>query len=377
MRILFVVNALVYGGAETQLIALAVELCRRGHDVVIYTLQGNNPRAGELDGTGVRVIEGRKRFKFDPLLIAEIHQYIVAFRPHIVQGFLVDGNLHARLAAIGTGVPALNSERSDNYVWPLPHRIAARLTRWLAAGLVANSHSGARLAQRYLGLSDDHVHVVWNGIDVRRVEQRASASLNLRREFFESDDVKVACLVGMIRPEKDYLLALDVARALSALDSSWRVLLVGDALPQTSDYKAMVMDAARPLARKRLVDFTGLRDDVPAVIRGVDVLFSTSVREGFPNVVLEAMAVGTPVVSTDVSDIRMILPNGWQVAGRDAHALAAAIVRAHAERAAVVEQQRAWLMANATISMAAERLERVYRGYAARLQPLTTEVTWT
>ena len=374
MRVLFVVNALVYGGAETQLIALAVELCRRGHDVVIYTLQANNPRARELEGSGVRVIEGRKRFKFDPLLIAEIHQFIGSFRPHIVQGFLVDGNLHARLASIATGVAVLNSERSDNYAWPLPHRIAARLTRRLAAGLVANSHSGARLGQRYLGLPDEHVHVVWNGIDVHRVEARAAAPLNLRREFFQSDDVKVACLVGMIRPEKDYLLALDVANALSALDPSWRVLLVGDALPQTSDYKATVMDAARPLARQRLVDFAGLRDDVPAVMRAIDVLFATSVREGFPNVVLEAMAVGTPVVSTDVSDIRMILPNDWQVvASRDAYALATAIIRAHTERAAVVARQRDWLMANATISMAAERLERVYRGYAARLQPLATK----
>ena len=364
MRVLFVVNKLIFGGAETQLIALSAELSRRGHDVAIYTLHRDNPRLGELAGTAVRVIEDQKRQKLDVALLGRLRRFIREYRPDVVQGILVDGNLHARLAAAGTGVPALNSERNDNYLWPLQHRVGVWLTRGLTAGLIANSHAGARFAQKRFKLPDANVHVVWNGIDPVAIEHHAVAAVDLGEEFFDRRDVKIACLVGMIRPAKDYHLALAAAERLHQADSSWRVLFVGDSNPQTDRYKSEVTAAAKPLVDRRLVAFAGLRRDVPAIIRKANVLFSTSLHEGFPNVILEAMAVGTPVISTDFSDIRSILPCDWQVVGsRDASDIAAAIVRAEGERARLAASQRSWVETHGTIAIAAERLESIFAKY--------------
>ena len=364
MRILFVVNKLIFGGAETQLIALSTELVRRGHSVVVYTLHRDNPRIGELSGSGVRVIEDQKQHKLDLQLLRRLRAVIAEFRPAVVLGMLVDGNLYARLATAGTGIPNLNSERNDNYEWPLQHRIGVRLTRRLASGLIANTHAGARFAQRRFGLPNENVHVVWNGIDVSAIAQRAAADVNPGLEFFGAPDVRVACLVGMIRPAKDHPLALEVARRLQAIDRSWRVLFIGDSIPQTDAYKASVMEAARPFLDEGVVAFAGLRRDVPAILRRVNVMFSTSIHEGFPNVILEAMAVGTPVVSTDFSDIRMILPHQRQVVGsRDASDIADAILWADRERTELAARQRDWVRANGTISIAAERLEAAFRQY--------------
>ena len=364
MRVLFVVNKLIFGGAETQLIALSAELSRRGHEVTIYTLHRDNPRLGELESTGVRVIEDQKSQKLDLALLARLRRFIRDDRPDVVQGILVDGNLHARLAAAGTGVPALNSERNDNYQWPWQHRVGVWLTRRLAAGLVANSHAGARFAQPRFKLRDANVHVVWNGIDPVSIERRAAISVDPRLEFFDRPDVKIACLVGMIRPAKDHHLALAVAEQLHAVDASWRVLFVGDSNPQTDRYKSAVMTAAQGLIDRRIVAFAGLRKDVPAIVRHANVLFSTSIHEGFPNVVLEAMAVGTPVISTAFSDIRRILPCEWQVVGtRDAVALSAAIVRADRERDDLAQRQLSWVQQHGTISTAADRLEATFRLY--------------
>ena len=364
MRILFVINKLIFGGAETQLIALSAELVRRGHSVVVYTLHRDNPRLGELSGSGVRVIEDQKQHKLDLKLLQRLRAVIEEFQPDVVQGMLVDGNLYARLATAGTGIPNLNSERNDNYAWPLQHRIGVRLTRRLASGLVANTHAGARFAQRRFNLPDENVHVVWNGIDLSAIAQRAAADVNPAMEFFGSPGVKVACLVGMIRPAKDHRLALEVARRLHASDRSWRVLFVGDSIPQTDAYKAAVMEAARPLLDEGIVAFAGLRRDVPAILRRVNVMFSTSVHEGFPNVILEAMAVGAPVVSTDFSDIRMILPHQRQVVrGRGAADIADAVEWADRERAELAARQHDWVRANGTISIAAARLEAAFRQY--------------
>ena len=153
---------------------------------------------------------------------------------------------------------------------------------------------------------------------------------------------------------------------LNALNPQWRVVLVGSALPQTQDYADRVMRAHSELGLENVAVFAGARPDAIGIVKRSAVLFSTSVHEGCPNVVLEAMAVGTPVVSTAYSDITLMLPNDWQVVrSRDASELAGAIVRADHERERVSGQQRRWLDDNATLTQSVTRLEMVYLHYAA------------
>lgn len=365
MRIVFVANSLVYGGAETQLIALSRELTRRGHAAAIYTLRRENPRAGELAGSGVEVVTDDKRWKLDPGLVMRIRRFGQAFKADVVQGILYDGDLYARLAFVGTGIPVLNSERNDNYQFSLLQRLGLLFTRKIAKGLVANSQAGALFAQRYYCLPDANIHVVWNGLGLEAIDRRCrERQCNPKQTYFSDPNVKLACLVGMIRPEKDYHLAIQVAEALVQQYPGWRVLFVGDCLPQTARYKDEILGAYRARRLEERVVFAGLRRDVIEIVRGCDVLFSTSLHEGFPNVVLEAMAVGTPVVSTAYSDIRMILPVRWQViSSRTPEDIAQAILRADRERESLIHEQRAWVEKNATIDRAADALLGVYRRY--------------
>ncbi len=144
------------------------------------------------------------------------------------------------------------------------------------------------------------------------------------------------------------------------------MLFVGEALPHTQAYKDQIVRMRRELGLEKVVVFAGLRRDVLDIAGASNVLFSTSLHEGFPNVVIEAMAVRTPVVSTDYSDIRLILPNDWQIVkARSEAELADAIVRANVERARVSRQQSEWLRTNATLASQVDRLEAVYRKYIA------------
>ncbi len=367
MRIVFVINCLIHGGAETQVIALSRELAARGHSVVVHTLWPDNPRANELDGSEVKFIAGSKSRRFDPALVLQIRRAISEFNADIVHGFLLEGNLYARLATVSTAIPVLNSERGANYRIPFRHQLALILTRHIASGLIANSHAGARFGQRLLRLPAHKVDVVWNGIEIRDDMQQSKAGHNLLDEFFPPQpDRKVACLVGMFRPEKNHGLALRVAQALTHRDPSWRVLFVGESLPHTHSYKDDVVRMRRELGLEQVVALAGLRPDVLDIAGASNVVFSTSLHEGFPNVVIEAMAVGTPVVSTNYSDIQMILPNDWQVVkSRNPIELADAIVRADAESHRISQQQNAWLRANATLASQVDRLEAVYRKYVA------------
>jgi glycosyltransferase involved in cell wall biosynthesis len=379
MRVLFIISELTLGGAQKQVVELARELVRVGHDAAIYTLNDDVPRAKELEGSGVELIVDQKRWKLDPAVIARLRRFIARWRPDILHGFLYDGDIYARLAAAGTGIPVLNSERSDNYTISKVQKAAHLATRFLVDGVVANSRSGAAFAERLYGYDPAHMHVVWNGLRADEFAKKAASTESYRETFFGPGAHKLAVMVGAIKPAKDYPLALDTAAALVRSAPEWRVLFLGDQLVKrvdygvgkdsdSGDYKAMVMRHFERLDLDREVKlgkirFAGERRDAPAIVAQADVFFITSCREGFPNVVLEAMALGVPVVSTDYSDIRHILPRASQVVARAPEALAAAIVAAERERDAIAQEQKRWLRAHATIEQAALNLENVYQRY--------------
>ena len=375
MRVLFIISELTLGGAQKQVVELARQLVRHGHEAAVYTLNREVPRARELEGSGVELVVDQKRWKLDPAVLARLRRFLHDWRPDIVHGFLFDGDIYARIAAFGTGIPVLNSERSDDYELSRTQYLAHRLTRALTDGLVANSHSGSAFAQRLYGFPAECCHVVWNGLRIEELERQAASRADYRSEFFGPGAHKLACLVGAIKPAKDYHLAIDVAARLVRADPAWRVLFIGDQLAgagkypagphsDSSEYKASVMRRYQAQGIADKVRFTGARTDAPAIVAQADAMFVTSCREGFPNVVLEAMVLGVPVVSTDYSDIRRILPRpGQVVASRSPDDIAWAVLDAYGERDAIAAEQKRWVRAHASIEKAALELERVYQRY--------------
>jgi glycosyltransferase involved in cell wall biosynthesis len=367
MRILHVISGLTVGGAERQLIILSRELLRRGHKVMIYTLNHTVPRLPELQGSGVEMVVDQKQLRLDPLVIARLRRTARSWGAEIAHGWLYDGNIYTRVALRGLGIPIINSERSDNYRLSYVQRLGYALTRGWETALVANSHAGLAFASPLHRIPADRGHVVWNGVDLAKTDMEAATAPALRGTLWPGQEVSIACLVGSITPPKDHLLALDTAAVLHQRDPRWRFLFVGDPWRETGAYQRAVQARFRQLRPENICRFTNERTDAIAHIAASDVLFSTSLLEGFPNVVLEAMACGTPVVSTEYSDIRRILPLSWQVIPqRRAELLAAAIQRAAYERSSVVAAQRAWVERHATAERSVTAMEAVYTLYAAR-----------
>lgn len=362
MRILFVISGLGYGGAERQFVMLARELVRLGHAVVIYTLNRHVPREAELDGSGVELIVDQKRARLDPFVVARLRRSARRFGADVMHGVLYDGDIYARLAGWGLGIPVFGSERSDSYSPNRLQRAGYALTRGLVHAVIANSHAGARFARGLHGIDASRFHVVWNGIDIAEVDRRLAVSARPALGLWPEPGVRRVAFVGAIKPVKDHALALRVAHELHRRSASWRFLFVGDSFDGQSGYKQEVLEQARMLGSEAYTRFCGVRADALEIIASSDALLVTSRYEGFPNVVIEAMAGGCPVASTDYSDVRRILPRSWQVAAtRDPKELADIVERCIEQRDEVARAQRRWVDEHGGVARAAQALLAVYR----------------
>lgn len=366
MRILLVISGLGIGGAEKQVVLLSKELCRRGHAVCVYTLTNETSRADELTDGAAELLVDSKSMRLDPGVLFRLRRHILVWKPDIVHGFLFDGNIYARLAAISTGIPVLDSERNDGYALSELQTLGYSLTAKLSRGIVANSHAGAQFASSKYLRAGQNCHVVWNGIDLNEVDRRLSPPPTVARRIFPGDNLKRVVVVGTIKPQKDQLLAMRVARRLVDADARWRMIVVGDELSRkATDYKQQVVKAHDELGLHDFVRFVGSRRDVPEIMASSDVVLVTSHHEGFPNVVLEAMACRTPVVSTDYSDVKKILPMNWQVVpSRNEGDLLMAVLRCDREHDMVASAQRRWVETHATAGICAEHLLSIYSLYA-------------
>ncbi|GAW65964.1 glycosyl transferase family 1 [Geoanaerobacter pelophilus] len=156
------------------------------------------------------------------------------------------------------------------------------------------------------GLDESAVAVLHNGIDTS-VWRRAGSTPVLRRELGIGEGGLLVGTVARITPEKDLDTFYEVARRVSQELPGVRFVIVGDGYGDELDR------ARREVARlglEEVVHFTGHRNDLRDVYVSLDVFLMTSVTEGLPNTLLEAMALGIPSVSTSVGGIPELLYDG-------------------------------------------------------------------
>ena len=234
--------------------------------------------------------------------------------------FYPDG-VAAAIVAQRLGVPFVVTARGTdvNVLGRLPG--SGERIRWAAQRAAAVVAVSTRLKEALVGLGVEaaKVTVLRNGVDFElfRPEDRLAA----RQALGLAGPGRLAACVGNLVPEKGFALAIEALPALP----QWQLLLVGEG-PQRGELEALAQ-------RLGVAGRVSLRPSMPQkelrrVYSAADVLLLTSLREGWPNVVLEAMACGTPVVAVDVGAVGEMITRpevGRIVAARDREALAAAV----------------------------------------------------
>ena len=329
LRVLYLIDSLGPGGAQRQLVTLVRGLDRTvvAPDVAIYhplhhfrpDLESAGVTVHTLDGSGGR----------DPRVFMGLARLMKRGRYDIVHSYLRTPGALVRLAApVSSRTRIVVSERSVG-LGRSPVRLAVeRMLCRRASAMITNSEVFAREIEKLVPAWIGRTYVVPNGVGfVEPSEEERAAARDFRARHIGGSEYLIG-VVGRIAHEKaPDLLVSALERLPREALGRLRIAWVG---PRVDRELARIVESrlSDPALAGR-VAFLGEARDTRTVYLGVDGILLCSRREGLPNVVLEGLAHGRPVIATDVGDTGKLLAGGsagWLVPPEDPDALAHALM---------------------------------------------------
>jgi glycosyltransferase involved in cell wall biosynthesis len=333
LRLAFLVRSMERGGAERQLMVLARGLRGRGHDVSVIVFYGGGPLEGELRAGGVRVRTVGKRGRWDLVsFLARLRRVLREERPDVLHAYMPTPNVIA--AAVRLMMPGMRlvwGQRASNLDFDHDDWLARTVDRLtipmsrLPDLVIVNSRAGFAHAAA-IGYPVAKMVVIPNGIDTDEFMIDRRAGRALRATWGIRHDQRLVGLVARVEPIKAQEVFLRAAALLARERDDVRFACVGDIGDAT--YAEAMRTLAGELGLDGRLLWAGGQSDMHAVYNALDVASLSSVAEGFPNVIGEAMACGVPCVSTAVGDAAWLLDDDALLApSGDAAALADRIGR--------------------------------------------------
>ncbi|AZI36360.1 putative glycosyltransferase [Caenibius tardaugens NBRC 16725] len=364
-RILHIITGLNDGGAEAVLFRLCKQDSANHHHVVSLMDLGKYGPLLEEVGVPVSAL-GMLRGRVTVAGLWQLWRLIRKLQPHAIQTWMYHadliGGLIGRLAGqrnIVWGIRQsilVSGESRQSTIWVA--RLCALLSRWVPRSIVCCAER-SREVHTALGYDSARMHVIFNGYELSMFRPNPIAGLSVREELGIDRATPLIGFVARFDPLKDHANLLQAVALLEAQGSALQCVLVGTGMTSGNSALSRMITELGLSGRVLLV---GPRTDIPSVMNALDLHVMSSVSEGFPNVLAEAMACGTPCVSTDVGDAGDIVgPTGLTVTSRSPKALAKAIDELLVERGTLAWTARK----SAARRRVAERyaIERMVRSY--------------
>ncbi len=328
IRILHLITGLDMAGTQTMLIKLLSGMDRERFENRVVILSDHGPLRPVIEDLGIRVRSLKVgRGVPNPMGLVRLLRVLASDRPQILQSWLYHADLLGLVAGKLSRVPAcawnVRASEMDMKQYSMVSRVVLRSLAFLSRYpdvVVVNSNAGLRKHES-LNFKPRRWRMIPNGFDLDRFRPDPAARRRLREEL-GIGNVFLIGLVARYDAMKDHATFLRAAARLSTTLPAVRYVLVGTGVDSGNDALTALI---RELELSGRVDLLGERGDIPSIMAGLDVLSLSSIGEGFPNCVGEAMACGVPCVSTDVGDVAAILGDtGRVVPIRDPAAMAAA-----------------------------------------------------
>ena len=342
-KIVRIISRLNVGGPAIHTVLLSEALNRKGYvDILVCgtVSESEGDMAYFASAKGVRpiVVPELKRdisFKNDLKAFLKLYAIIRKERPDIVHTHAAKAGALGRLAALCAGVPVkihtFHGHIFDGYFSPLKAKVFLAIERFLALFttrvVTVSDAVRSEIVDTLKVTGGDKCVVVRLGLELGAFLECGKARGAFRAELGVKDDTLLIGIVGRLVPIKNHALFFDAAKMVLERDpgKDIRLVVIGD-----GELRAFLEQYAKKAGIDRSVYFVGWRSELGPVYADLDIVALTSLNEGTPVSLIEAMAAGRPVVATQVGGVEDLISdgvNGYLVPSRDAAALAGKLAR--------------------------------------------------
>lgn len=328
MKVVILVDSLIRGGAERQALLTLKELARRGFDVRLvryYESPGGYDWPADLDARVVLIEKEGRPIRF----MWRFCRYLRREQIDVVHGFKDAPGIYACICGWLAGVPVrIVGHRTQS----LPVGMLRRVFRWIkrfATAWIGNTQAVVDVLRQDLGVPAERLFVVHNGLEADRFQPDRSREA-ARERLGIAPDAGVVTMVAVLRAGKNHKMFVRMAARVRDRKPNTVFLIVGDSDPSEPACLSEVQAEVRRAGLEGSIRFLGMRTDIPDILCATDVSVLTTSFEGMSNALLESMAAGVSVVSTDYVGARELVVDGEQgflVPLNDDQAMADRVIR--------------------------------------------------
>jgi glycosyltransferase involved in cell wall biosynthesis len=325
-RIVHIAKITGIHGMEKHLLSLLPEL-NKHYEILFIILHESEKPINEyinlLHHRGVTVYPVKIGFHIDPLCFGKIYSLLKKINPAIVHTHLIHGDVYGICAARCAGITSIVSTRHNDDTFRLNPGISA-LNSFLdkkISKIISISGWIARFVKKYEAVPSKKITTIYYGMAAL---QTALTESSVRDEVGFSKEHIVLGIIARLVEQKGHRYLIEAFASAIKKNSNLKLLIVGDGVLRSS-----LESYVRKEKLDGIIRFTGYRSDVADVLAALDIFVHPSLWEGFGLSILEAMAMGKPVIATNVSAIPELVEDGVTgllVKTKDSTSLAQAIV---------------------------------------------------
>jgi glycosyltransferase involved in cell wall biosynthesis len=363
-RIMYLIGSLSSGGAERQLVELAKNIDKTKYHAFIVIYHNIIHYKYILDAEGVKVVCIEKKFKYSPLFLWRLTKFIRKNKIDIIHSYMSSVNIWARLAGKLAGCKIIIPSLRSTNLSPKYYLLERFLAKWTTI-VITNSYAAKLEYLKNINIPNDNfVLVIHNGIDLDAIENlQKIAPENLMSKYnIEKDDFIIVDVAGIDRNKNQ--LCLIKALKLANI-GNLKILFVGYARDEI--YYRDLQNYVKEYGLENSVSFLGEQQNVFSIMNTSDLFVLMSLREAFPNAIMEAMSMGLPIISSDVGDVKYLVKdgiNGFLFPKDDHQRLAELIIKVYSlsidERREMGKAGRRIIEENYTIEKMVKETEAIY-----------------